>query len=98
MKKRLLTFVAVAGLAFLALVGCSNPNVDTAKVRAGLQSIGADQKVQLELALSAIDAGKYKEALLPLRKIAFGAKLNKDQSKILKDTLTTVQAKIARGQ
>ena len=50
------------------------------------------------MALSAIDAGKYKEALLPLRKIAFGAKLNKDQSKILKDTLTTVQAKIARGQ
>jgi hypothetical protein len=98
MKKWLLTVVAVAGLAFLALVGCSNPNVDTAKVRAGLQSIGADQKVQLEQALSAIDAGKYKEALLPLRKIAFGAKLNKDQSKILKDTLTTVQAKIARGQ
>jgi len=98
MKKRLLTLVAVASLAFLTLVGCSNPNVDTAKVRAGLQSLGADQKVQLEAALTAIDASKYKEALMPLRKIAFGTKLDKDQSKILKDTLTTVQAKIARGQ
>ncbi len=98
MKKRLLTLVAVAGLAFLALVGCSNPNIDTAKVRAGLQGIGPDQKVQLEMALSAIDAGKYKEALLPLRKIGFGAKLDKDQSKILKETLAMVQAKIARGR
>jgi hypothetical protein len=98
MKKRLLTLVAVAGLAFLALVGCSNPNVDTAKVRAGLQSIGPDQKVQLEMALSAIDAGKYKEALLPLRKVAYTAKLDKKQIKIVQKTLEKVRAKIARGQ
>ena len=98
MKKRLFTLVAVASLAFLALVGCSNTNIDTAKVRAGLQSIGADQKVQLEMALSAIDAGKYKEALLPLRKIAFGAKLDKTQRKIVKDTIEKVRAKIAKGQ
>jgi hypothetical protein len=98
MNKRLLTLVAVAGLAFLALVGCSNPNVDTAKVRADLQSIGADQKVQLEMALSAIDAGKYKEALLPLRKVAYAAKLDKKQTKIVKDTIEKVRAKIARGQ
>ena len=98
MKKRLLTLVAVASLAFLALVGCSNPNVDTAKVRAGLQSIGADQKVQLELALSAIDAGKYNEALLPLRKVAYTAKLDKAQTKLLARTIAKVRAKIARGQ
>jgi hypothetical protein len=98
MKKRLLTLVAVASLAFLALVGCSNPNVDTAKVRAGLQGLGADQKVQLETALSAIDAGKYKEALLPLRKVAFGAKLDKNQRKIIEETIAKVRAKIARGQ
>jgi len=98
MKKRLFTLVAVASLAFLTLVGCSNSNVDTAKVRAALQSLEPGQKEQLELALSAIDAGKYKDALLPLRKIAFGAKLDKDQSKILKDTLDKVQIKIAKGQ
>ena len=98
MKKRLFTLVAVASLAFLALVGCSNPNVDTAKVRAGLQSIGADQKVQLEMALTAIDAGKYKEALLPLRKVANTAKLDKAQTKLLARTIAKVRAKIAKGQ
>jgi hypothetical protein len=97
MKKRLFTLVAVASLACLALVGCSN-NIDTAQVRAGLQSIGPDQKVQLELALSAIDAGKYKDALLPLRKVADGAKLDKAQCKIVVDTMTKLRAKIARGQ
>ena len=98
MKKRLFTLVAVASLAFLALVGCSNPNVDTARVRASLQSIGADQKVQLEQALSAIDAGKYKEALLPLRKVAYTARLDKKQTKILQETIEKVRAKIAKGQ
>jgi uncharacterized lipoprotein NlpE involved in copper resistance len=98
MKKRALTVVAVVSFVFLALVGCSNPNVDTAKVRAALQSIAADQKVQLEMALSAIDAGKYKEALLPLRKVAYGAKLDKNQIQIVQDTIEKVRAKIAKGQ
>jgi hypothetical protein len=98
MKKRLFTFVAVASLAFLTLVGCSNSNIDTAKVRAALQSIDAAQKEQLEMALAAIDAGKYKDALLPLRKIGLGTKLDKDQNKIVRDTLSKVQIKIAKGQ
>ena len=98
MKKRLFTFFAVAMLALLTQAGCSNPNVDTAKVRAALQSIEPAQKEQLEVALTAIDAGKYKAAILPLRKIAFGAKLDKDQNAILKDTLAKVQAKVAKGE
>jgi hypothetical protein len=63
-----------------------------------LQSIGGDQKAQLEMALSAIDAGKYNDALLPLRKVAYGAKLDKTQIKIVKDTIEKVRAKIAKGQ
>jgi hypothetical protein len=98
MKKRLFTFFAVASLVSLTLVGCSNSNVDTAKVRAALQSIDAGQKEQLELALTSIDAGKYKDAVLPLRKIAFGAKLDPDQTKLVKETLAKVQAKIAKGR
>jgi hypothetical protein len=98
MKKRLFTLVAVACVAFLALVGCSNPNVDTAKVRAALQSIGETQKAQLEMALSAIDAGKFSDALPPLRSVAYGAKLDKKQRKIIEDTLAKVRAKIAKGQ
>ena len=98
MKKRLITFFAVAMLALLTQAGCSNPNVDTAKVRAALQSIEPAQKEQLEAALTAIDAGKFKEAYPPLRKIANTAKLNPDQNKILKETMAKVQAKIAKGQ
>ncbi len=98
MKKRLFTLVAVASLALLTLAGCSNPNVDTAKVRAALQSIGPEQKAQLELALTAIDAGKYNEALLPLRKVAYTAKLDEDQVKLLDKTIAKVRAKIAKGQ
>jgi len=98
MKKRLFTLVAVACLACLTLAGCSNPNVDTAKVRAALQSIAPEQKAQLELALAAIDAGKYSEAYPPLRKVAYGAKLDKSQRKIIESTLAKVRAKIAKGQ
>jgi outer membrane murein-binding lipoprotein Lpp len=98
MKKRLFTFVAVASLAVLTLAGCSNPNVDTAKVRAALQSISPDAKAQLEVALSDIDAGKFKDAYLPLRKVANSAKLDGNQRKILADTITKVRAKIAHGQ
>jgi outer membrane murein-binding lipoprotein Lpp len=97
MKKRLLTLVAVASVAFLALAGCSN-KIDTAKVRGALQSISDDQKPQLEQALTDIDAGKFNEALLPLRRVAAGAKLDKTQSEIIDDTLAKVRAKIAKGQ
>jgi hypothetical protein len=99
MKKRLFTLVAVASLAFLTLLGCSNSKIDTAKVRAALQpALDGGQNEQLDLALSDIDAGKYKDAVLPLRKLAFGAKFDKDQSKLLKDTLNKVQIKIAKEQ
>jgi hypothetical protein len=98
MKKRLFTLFAVASLALLSLVACSNPNVDTAKVRAALQDIAPEQKAQLEVALAEIDAGKYNEALLPLRKIAYTAKLNKSQVKLLDKTIAKVRAKLAKGQ
>jgi hypothetical protein len=52
----------------------------------------------LEVALSDIDAGKFKDAYLPLRKVANSAKLDGNQRKILADTITKVRAKIAHGQ
>jgi hypothetical protein len=98
MKKRLFTFIAVASVAFLTVVGCSNSNIDTAKVRAALQSVEPAQKELLEQSLTAIDAGKYKDAYPPLRKFAFSTKLTVDQNKIIKDTMARLQAKIAKGQ
>lgn len=91
-----MSLLAAAGIALLA--GCSNSHVDTAKVRASLQSIDNAYKPDVELAMAAIDAGKYKEALMPLRKIAVGAKLDKDQQKIVKDTLKKVEIHIAKGE
>jgi hypothetical protein len=98
MKKRLFTFVAVASLAFLTGVGCAPPKIDTAQVRTGLQSLGPEQQVQLDVALKAIDAGKYKEAVLPLRKVAFGAKLDGNQREIIEDTMKKVREHIAKGE
>ena len=98
MKKRLFKLFAIASIAGLALVACSNSKIDTAKVRAGLQSIDDSQKAHLEAALTAIDAGKFKDAYSPLREIAYGAKLNQDQRKIVQDTMNKVKAKMAAGQ
>ncbi|MGP8198491.1 MAG: hypothetical protein ACLQU4_03190 [Limisphaerales bacterium] len=98
MKHRLLTLVAIVSFAFLGVVGCKDIKIDTAQVRAGLQSLGDAQKVQLEVALTAIDGGRYKDALLPLRKVAFSAKLDSNQRKILGDTIAKVRAHIDKGQ
>jgi hypothetical protein len=96
-KMRLFTFAAVSGLALLILAGCSDPNIHTDKVRAALDNIKPEQKLNLEMALNDIDAGKFKEALLPLKKVADGAKLDKDQRKIMEDTLEKVRKKITQG-
>ncbi len=89
----------MASALLLVVGGCSNNNIDTAKVRAAFQSgLDQGQKDQLEIALADIEAAKYKDALLPLRKVAFGAKLDSSQRKILKDTMEKVQRKIAQTQ
>ena len=98
MKKRLFTLIAVAGLAVLPLAGCSNSNIDTAKIRAAMQSIDAGQKATLEQGLADIDAGKYKEAHPLLQRVAFGAKLDQDQNKLLKETMKKLEAKMAAQQ
>jgi hypothetical protein len=99
MKKRFFSTIAVAVLAAFAIAGCANSNIDTAKVKASLEpALSATQRVDLDLALSAIQSGKYKDAWGPLRKIAMSVKLDPEQNKMLKDTMAKVQAKIDKGQ
>jgi predicted negative regulator of RcsB-dependent stress response len=100
MKKRFLSWYLLASVAALSvlLVGCSNPNVDTAKVRAAMQGINPAQMAVLDQALAAIDAGKYKDALMPLRQVAYNAKMDKKQAKVLEETIGKVRAKIAKEQ
>ncbi|MGA2750845.1 MAG: hypothetical protein ABSG59_18905 [Verrucomicrobiota bacterium] len=98
MKKRLISLLAIAGLVCLAGAGCSNHDIDTAKVRQALQSVGGETKEQLELGLAAIDSSNYVAAIKPLEKVAFGAKMDVQQSKVLQETIAKVKYKIAHAK
>lgn len=90
--------VVLTGLVCLLAAGCSNSNIDTARVRAAFPSITGDGKAQLETALGAIDASNYAAAVKPLEKAAYEIKMDKNQRVILEDTLQKVRAKAARKQ
>jgi hypothetical protein len=79
-------------------VGCSNRNIDTAKVRAAFPSIDGDAKAQLETALAAIDASNYLAAVRPLEKAKYEIKMDKTQREILEDTLKKARAKAQQQQ
>jgi hypothetical protein len=96
MKKRLILIFAMTGLAWLAVVGCSDNKIDTAKVRGAFPSLSGDAKDDLELALKAIDQSNYVAAVRPLKVLAIKVKMDKNQSLILEDTLAKAQAKAAK--
>jgi hypothetical protein len=96
MKKRLILLVTVAGLAWLTASGCSNKNIDTAKVREAFQSLSGDGRQYLDQGLKAIDEGNYDAAVRPLRTLAYKVKLDKNQTVILEDTITKAEAKAAK--
>ncbi|HUD45374.1 MAG TPA: hypothetical protein VMR33_01020 [Candidatus Baltobacteraceae bacterium] len=96
MKMRIIPFVVLTGLVCVVAVGCSNSNIDTAKVRAAFPSIDGDAKAQLEQALAAIDASNYVAAVKPLEKAAYEIKMDKTQRNILEDTLKKARAKAAQ--
>jgi len=98
MKKRLIPFAVSTGLVCLVAIGCSNSNIDTAKIRAAFPSVGGDAKVQLEQGLAAIDASNYVAAVKPLEKAAYEIKMDKNQRIILEDALKKVRVKAARQQ
>jgi hypothetical protein len=96
MKKRLILLLAMTGLALLASPGCSDKNIDTAKVREAFQSLSGDARQDLEQGLTAIDQSNYVAAVRPLKKVALTVKLDKNQRLILEDTITKVEAKAAK--
>jgi hypothetical protein len=96
MKKRLIHIFATTGLIAAVALGCAKQNIDTAKVRAALQSLAGDAKQNLEEGLTAIDQSNYVAAVKPLKKIAFTVKLDKDQRVILEDTIAKAEAKAAK--
>jgi hypothetical protein len=96
MKKRLLLIFTMTGLVWLVALGCSNNNIDTAKVREAFQSLSGDGKQYLEQGLKAIDESNYVAAARPLKKLAYTVKLDKPQRDILEDTIVKVEAKAAK--
>jgi hypothetical protein len=96
MKKRLILLLTMTALAGLAALGCSKKNIDTAKVREAFQSLTGEAKQNLDEGLAAIDQSNYVAAVKPLNKVAFLAKLNKDQRLLLMDTIATTEAKAAK--
>jgi len=96
MKKRLILVCTMTGLAWLAVLGCSNNNIDTAKVRDAFQSLTGDAKDTLDQALKAIDQSNYMAADRPLKVLALRVKMDKNQRAILEDTLVKVEAKAAK--
>ncbi|HUC85825.1 MAG TPA: hypothetical protein VL970_11580 [Candidatus Acidoferrales bacterium] len=95
MKKRLLYVFAVSGLIAFAASGCSNKNIDTAKVRAAFQTLSGEGRQYLDQGLTAIDQSNYVAAVRPLRTLAYKVKLDKTQRDLLEDTITKAEAKAA---
>jgi hypothetical protein len=96
MKKRLIQILAMTGLVVLVALGCSNKKIDTAKVRDAFQSLSGEARQYLEEGLTAIDQSNYVAAIKPLNKVAYLAKLDKDQRLLLKDTIAKAGANAAK--
>jgi hypothetical protein len=98
MKKGLISLFALVVVVCCGTVGCSNREIDPAKVRAAFQNEPDNVKSQLEQGLTAIEAGNYAAALKPLELIALKVKLPPPENNILLDTISKAQAKAAGGK
>jgi hypothetical protein len=96
MKKRLILIFTTTALAWLAAAGCSNNNIDTAKVRAAFPALSGDAKDILEQAMKAIDQSNYVAAVRPLKVLSLQLKMDKNQTLLMEDTLAKVEAKAAK--
>ncbi|HEY3863097.1 MAG TPA: hypothetical protein VGO59_14540 [Verrucomicrobiae bacterium] len=96
MHKRLIRIFAISALAWMAVLGCSKNDIDTAKIRQAFQSVSGPAKDYLDQGLSAIDQTNYIAAVHPLKKMAYTLKLDNNQRLILEDTIAKVEAKAAK--
>jgi len=92
MKKLLLQFLLLAGLLAWGATGCSNREIDTAKLQTAFQSAAPEVRSYLDQGVAAIHAGKFSEALPALQHVAYAAKMNQEQRLILEDAIKKVKA------
>jgi hypothetical protein len=93
MKKLLLQVLLLAGLMAWGATGCSNQEIDTAKLQTAFQSATPDVRGYLDQGIAAINAAKFSEALPALQHAAYAAKMSKAQRLILEDAIKKVKAK-----
>jgi hypothetical protein len=93
MKKLLFQFMLLAGLMTWGAAGCSNQEIDTAKLQTAFQSAPPEVRSFVDTGVTAISAGKYSDALPVLQHVAFAAQMSKEQRQILTDTIKKVKAK-----
>jgi hypothetical protein len=93
MKKLLLPLLLLAGLMAWGATGCSNKEIDTAKLQSAFQSATPEVRPWLDQGIAAIKAGKFAEALPALQHVAYAAKMSQEQRLILEDAIKKVKAK-----
>ena len=93
MKKLLLQLMLLAGLMAWGATGCSNQEIDTAKLQSAFPSATPDVQAWLDQGVAAIHAGKFSEALPALQHVAYAAKMSREQRLILEDAIKKVKAK-----
>jgi hypothetical protein len=93
MKKLLLRLLLVAGLMAWGGTGCSNREIDIAKLQSAFPSATPEVRAQLDQGIAAINAGRFAEALPALQHVAYEAKMSKEQRLILEDAIRKVKAK-----
>jgi hypothetical protein len=93
MKRMLLRLMLLAGLMAWGATGCSNQEIDTAKLQSAFQSAPPEVRAYLDKGVAAIQAGKFTEALPALQHAAYAAKMSQEQRLILNDAIKKVKAK-----
>jgi hypothetical protein len=92
MKKLLCAFLLFA--VIVVPTGCSNGNVDTAKLQSAFPAALPAVQTNLDQGIAAINSGNFAAALPALQRVAFAAKMTSDQRVVIEDAIKKVKAKI----
>lgn len=94
MKKLLILLTVVVGLMVWGATGCSNREVDTAKLQSAFQTADPGIRDAVGKSVAAIAVSNYSGALPGLQRVAYAAKLTQEQRLVLEDSIKKVKARI----
>lgn len=96
--KRYIWLVTLALAGTLAVVGCGKKSgVDTDKLQRSFKSAEPAAQSDVDKAVTAVQDGKYSEAMAYLNKVASKAQLTPEQEAALRDTIAQIQKQISAG-